>query len=105
VVAVFNLSWFYSEKSKANARLNVVDFPGSGRAYIADNGPVKYHGIVVDCVVVARPENHWQTFIEPYNRSFSSEVMIPVRFIEPSQMVRERSLPEGLLLNARRAAS
>jgi propionate CoA-transferase len=55
---------------------------------IADRGTlnarnVKIPGIMVDCVVVSRPENHWQTFAEMYNPSFSSEVKVPMHSIEP----------------------
>ncbi len=55
---------------------------------IADRGTlnarqVKIPGIMVDCVVVSRPENHWQTFAEIYNPSFSSEVKVPMHSIEP----------------------
>jgi propionate CoA-transferase len=39
---------------------------------------VKIPGIMVDCVVVADPENHWQTFGERYNPSFSSEIKVPL---------------------------
>jgi propionate CoA-transferase len=58
---------------------------------IADRGTlnarqVKIPSIMVDCVVVAKPENHWQTFIEPYNPAFSSEVKVPMQFIEPMDM-------------------
>jgi len=58
---------------------------------IADRGTlnarqVKIPGIMVDCVVVSKPENHWQTFVEPYNPAFSSEVKVPIQFIEPMAM-------------------
>ena len=58
---------------------------------IADRGTlnarqVKIPGIMVDCVVVARPENHWQTFVDLYNPAFSSEVKVPMQFIEPMEM-------------------
>jgi propionate CoA-transferase len=47
---------------------------------------VKIPGIMVDCVVVSRPEHHWQTFAEVYNPSFSSEIKIPMQSIDPMEM-------------------
>jgi propionate CoA-transferase len=47
---------------------------------------VKIPGIMVDCVVVSRPENHWQTFAEVYNPSFSCEVKVPMQSIPPMEM-------------------
>jgi propionate CoA-transferase len=47
---------------------------------------VKIPGIMVDCVVVSRPENHWQTFGEVYNPCFSSEVRAPMQSIAPMEM-------------------
>ena len=69
---------------------------------IADRGTlnarqVKIPGIMVDCVVVSRPENHWQTFAEVYNPSFSSEVRIPMQSVQPME-----SGPRKII--ARRAA-
>ena len=40
---------------------------------------VKVPGILVDCVVQARPENHWQTFSTPYNPGFSGELRVAPR--------------------------
>jgi propionate CoA-transferase len=58
---------------------------------IAEHGPlnprqVKIPGILVDCVVVAPPEHHWQTFAEPYNPAFSCEIKIPTQSIPPMEM-------------------
>ncbi|MDR3567963.1 MAG: acyl CoA:acetate/3-ketoacid CoA transferase [Syntrophobacteraceae bacterium] len=39
---------------------------------------VKIPGILVDCVVVARAQNHWQTIVEQYNPAFSGETRIPL---------------------------
>jgi len=44
---------------------------------------VKIPGILVDCVVPARPDNHWQTFLEVYNPAYSSELKIPLQSITP----------------------
>jgi len=58
---------------------------------------VKIPGIMVDCVVVSKPENHWQTFAEIYNPSFSSEIKVPMQSIKPMGMGERKII-------ARRAA-
>ncbi|MDM8537214.1 acyl CoA:acetate/3-ketoacid CoA transferase [Desulfobacterales bacterium HSG17] len=69
---------------------------------IADRGTlnarqVKIPGILVDCVVVSKPENHWQTFGEIYNPSYSSEIRMPMQSIAPMEMSARKII-------ARRAA-
>ena len=58
---------------------------------------VKIPGILVDCVVVAKPENHCQTFVEMYNPSYSCEVKIPTQTIPLLEMSARKII-------ARRAA-
>ena len=69
---------------------------------IADRGTlnprhVKVPGVLVDCVVVARPEHHWQTFAEPYNPAFSGEIRVPLTGLSPMAMSERKII-------ARRAA-
>ena len=40
-------------------------------------------GLLVDAVVVAKKENHWQTYAEEYNPAYSGEIRIPSTGIEP----------------------
>jgi propionate CoA-transferase len=47
---------------------------------------VKVPGIMVDCVVVAKPENHWQTFATNYNPAFSSEIRVRTGSLPPMEM-------------------
>jgi propionate CoA-transferase len=58
---------------------------------------VKVPGIMVDCVVVAKPENHWQTFATSYNPAFSSEIRVRVSSLPPMEMSERKII-------ARRAA-
>jgi propionate CoA-transferase len=58
---------------------------------------VKIPGILVDCVVVARPENHWQTFAVQYDPAFSGEIRSRAGSIAPMELNERKII-------ARRAA-
>ena len=58
---------------------------------------VKIPGILVDCVVVAEPQNHQQTFATAYNPAFAGETRVPVDSLAPLPL-------EVRKLIARRAA-
>jgi propionate CoA-transferase len=58
---------------------------------------VKIPGILVDCVVVAKPENHWQTFGTQYNPAFASEIRVRAGSLPPMPMSERKII-------ARRAA-
>ena len=52
---------------------------------------VKIPGVMVDCVVVAHPENHWQTFATPYDPAFSAEIRVRAGSI-PAMPMSERKI-------------
>jgi propionate CoA-transferase len=58
---------------------------------------VKIPGILVDCVVVAKPEHHWQTFSVAYDPAFSGEIRAPAGSMPPMEMNERKII-------ARRAA-
>jgi propionate CoA-transferase len=58
---------------------------------------VKVPGVLVDCVVVAEPEHHWQTFHTRYNPGFSGEMRVPVNTLVPMELSARKVI-------ARRAA-
>lgn len=58
---------------------------------------VRIPGVMVDCVVQSHPENHWQTFSQIYNPSFSGEIREPLTAIENMEMGQRKVI-------ARRAA-
>jgi propionate CoA-transferase len=58
---------------------------------------VKIPGILVDCVVVAKPEHHWQTFGTQYNAAFSGEIRVRSGSLPPMPMSERKII-------ARRAA-
>ena len=44
---------------------------------------VKIPGILVDCVVVATPDYHWQTYGVPYDPAYASEIRVPLGSLAP----------------------
>jgi propionate CoA-transferase len=52
---------------------------------------VKIPGIFVDCVVVARPEHHWQTFSVQHDPAFSGEIRLRAGSI-PAMELNERKV-------------
>lgn len=46
---------------------------------------VKVPGVMVDCVVVSKPENHWQTFATQYNPAYSAEIRARAGLLAPME--------------------
>jgi propionate CoA-transferase len=58
---------------------------------------VKVPGILVDCIVIAQPENHLQTYGTPYDAAFSAEARVPLEGLPPMPLDERKII-------ARRAA-
>ncbi|HEY0202776.1 MAG TPA: acyl CoA:acetate/3-ketoacid CoA transferase, partial [Acetobacteraceae bacterium] len=44
---------------------------------------VQVPGVLVDCVVLAQPENHWQTYAQRHNGAFSGQIRVPLDRMAP----------------------
>ena len=62
-----------------------------------DPRKVQVPGIFVDCVVVARPDNHHQTYAVPHSAAFAGQLRVPMDRVEPMKLDERKIM-------ARRAA-
>ena len=68
---------------------------------------VQVPGILVDCVVLAEPENHRQTYAVQHNGAFSGQVRVPMNFVpilplDERKIIARRAaleLPKGGVVN------
>ncbi len=68
---------------------------------------VQVPGILVDAVVIARPENHWQTFAEPFNPAYveparARVIDMPVMPLDECKVIARRAAVElfrGAIVN------
>ncbi len=58
---------------------------------------VKVPGILVDAVVLVPPEQHWQTFVEPFNPAYCGDIKVPLENLDPMPLDERKII-------ARRAA-
>ncbi len=71
---------------------------------VADTGSlssrdVKIPGVLVDCIVLSKPEHHWQTMATPYSPSLSGELRrvrntIPPLPLNPRKVIARRAAME-----------
>ena len=62
-----------------------------------DSRQVRIPGVMVDCVVVAEPEHHMQSYGTQYNPAYSGEVRIPIQTLDAMELDERKII-------ARRAA-
>src|SRR3954467_5938634 len=59
---------------------------------------VQISGVLVDCVVVAEPENHRQTYATAYNHAFSGRQRVPLDRVTPALTTHQKFLRPGILM-------
>ena len=62
---------------------------------------VKIPGVLVDLVVVSRPQHHWQTFAQPYHPALSGELRAPLQEIEPMPLDARKVIARRAALELR----
>ena len=61
-------------------------------------------GALVDCVVVARPENHRQTYATVYNPAYSAEIMVSMDSVQPMPLDERKVIARRCAMELRAGA-
>ena len=69
--------------AKASGGKVIVQVESLAQAGTLDPRRVIVPGVLVDAIVVASPENHWQSHLAPYNPSYTGDVRVPTAGFKP----------------------
>lgn len=72
-----------AEAVKNTGGIVIVQVEDVVKAGSLDPKAVKVPGILVDYIVKGTPENHWQTYLDPYKPEFSGQIKKPLNALEP----------------------
>lgn len=75
-----------AQAAKANKGIVIVQVERIAEYGTLNPQNVRIPGIYVDYIVVAKPENHWQTLGYQYNPAYSGEIRVPAKNIDPLPM-------------------
>jgi propionate CoA-transferase len=82
----------------------IAQVEGIAQAGTIDPNDVKVPGILVDYLVVSRPENHFQTENTQYNPSFSGQLHIPLSDVAPIPLSERKIIARRCAMELRPGA-
>lgn len=72
--------------AKNNGGIVIAQVENIAEAGTLDPKQVRVPGIMVDYIVVAKPENHYQTMARHYSPALSGELRVPLDSIQPAEL-------------------